>query len=710
MRIASERLLLWSTLLVGALVLCPGCGTESGAGLDGEAVTSARKAVSSPWYRTRGTNTQDLFGDNIFLADLDGDEVSELVQYASNKLFVKRSDYEQTGLFHTYFTTTVQRLFTGDFFERGYDQVCTIRSSILYCYEMRSDGTGLDQLGVQGNPISNNEEIIVGDYDGDNRDDLLLYHKTTGGIRFFAVASGATTFTQKPDMVLGNLSSIAVPGTQLRAAEFTGDSRMDLLAVNTSGQILRFDSVSSNGQDTFWWAFSTDGGTVGADDQVTVAHLDNNKYDDIVVHNKTTGTNTFYQAQYQSDGTLKPLTTANQGQLGVIANSRLVWGRLHGNLIEPGAILRDDAIVFAPSTRFMYRYDARWDSAASAFTYWWAFSEAAPGNHTGWITATNKPWLILKCRFKNGVTTEPHTHAWLSDLFLNTGTEGLRDFWRDVSYGTWQTSGSTMPSTWYEVDVTFADAQSLSRNDVIQKCVDKYGLSTTAYFNVLTLYNENIGAGAPWVGGRVLMDPEHLTGVAVGHEMGHGFGWGHSFDDSGRVMVSQPPWFSQPGEYYDLWDIMSGLYELSFQSSITNTFFGPELVAPLRRQMSFIPSQRIKTLTPGSTPKTATIDIAALERPEANGYLMATIGSSTTNYVSIEFRQRTGYDRNIDADAVLVHRVINGAPYLLTGGGSSPTIQGTELTAGEIRTLNEGKVTVVSIDSSSGVATVKIDY
>src|SRR5262249_7973389 len=144
--------------------------------------------------------------------------------------------------------------------------------------------------------------------------------------------------------------------------------------------------------------FTTRSGFVGDNDQVSVARINDDLNDDVILRNRTTGTTRFYQMAWAS-GELPALTGVDLGQIAIWPNSLLYWGAMHGAIVEPGAARRDDAMVFDLGSAVFVRSDARWDG--SALTYWWAYTQVAPSNHYGWAPFQNQPWLVLKCKFSD---------------------------------------------------------------------------------------------------------------------------------------------------------------------------------------------------------------------------------------------------------------------------------------------------------------------
>jgi hypothetical protein len=611
--------------------------------------------------KSKGTNSQIGIPQNLQLADIDADGSSDFIQYVSNKIFVSKTDYDKTGILHLYTARPIKRVLVGDFHGDHYSQTCAITDdNMLSCYGISTDKHDLWWWFSQGSFIGDNEDVITGDFDGDGRDDILVYPRAGGTYRMYSI-KGSYFFGATPSFAPGNLNA-ATAGLQHRAGDFNGDGRDDLLIVNGSGQVIDYASVFDGTHNTFWWAFTTGGGFVGAGDQITTARIDDNNTDDIVLHNRNTGTTRFHRMEY-AGGSPPAITSVQKGQISTAGNTLLYWGAMHGAASEPGNVTREDAMVYDLGANMFVRSDARWDG--TNLTYWWAYSQYAPSNHYGWAAFQAKPYLVLKCKF-NDITTEPQTNQWYRDLIYSA----LVPYWRDISYGSYDLTGTNVVDAWNTMGVGTPQWGTLSRWDRVGNCMNAYSGSKDGYVNTIAIVNGEGDAGN--AGGRVLATPSSSNVTFLGHETGHTFGWGHSFDDTDRKNSS----WSAPGEYFDYWDIMSAMAVYDFNHPQGGTA-GPEMNAPYKAKQGFIPAQRITRLNPGATPQTWRWNLAAINRPEANGNLMVRIGADDNNYYTVEYRMKSGWDQAIPQNTVLVHRVTNGVSYLITAGGAERLVGST---------------------------------
>lgn len=603
---------------------------------------------------TRGSNSQLSIPRNLLLADINADGVTDFLQYTSNKIFVSGTDFEKMGILHLYTHRPIKRVLTGDFHGDLYDQTCVVTDDdALVCYGISTDRTELWWWFTQGTIVSDSEDAIVADFDGDGRDDVLVYPRNGGAFRLYSV-KGDFFFEATPAFDQGNLDGVDEPSMQLRAGDFNEDGRDDLMVINPYGQILYYASVDNGSKNTFWWAFTTESGFVGENDHVTVARIDNDSRDDVVLRSQETGETRFFKMEWL-EGVLPTIQNVSIGQIGVMDNSLLFWGSMHGALDEPGSQYREDAMVYDLNANMFVRSDARWDG--DALTYWWAYTQHAPANHTGWAPFTAKPWLTIKCRFSD-VSEVPE-----SDQFYHDLNNVHMTYWQDISYGSWDLSDSVVMDEWHQMSISNAEWRELKRWDKAGECINAYSGSASGYVNVISIVNAEGDAGN--AGGRVLITPITSNLTFLSHETGHTFGWGHSFDDTDRLNAD----WSQPGEYFDHWDIMSAMAVKTFQHPLSPVA-GPGMNAPYLTKHNFIPSHRILKLSEEDFLQTRQVQIAALNHPEANGPLMVRIEGKNNDYYTIEYRMQDGWDQGIPQATVLVHRVKDGISYLITEGGT----------------------------------------
>jgi M6 family metalloprotease-like protein len=317
-------------------------------------------------------NSQQAMPNNICMGDVNRDGVKDFVQFNGKKLVAYGSDFVQTPLITAYAGLNIKRVITGDFVNAGFDQILTITTdNMLNSYGTSPDNTELWWAFSQASFITDTDDVLLGDFNGDQKDDLMIYNKSTGKISFYSIKPSGYIFEPMPLIELGNIPVNYFINSNVRVGDYDGNGRDDVLFITSSGQVLYYASVYSNGKNTFWWAFTTASNTINSNEDVIVAKVDDNQTFDLIVHNDTTGAIKFYRPEYDNGG-LKPLSF-DKGQISITPNSKLFASTMKGYVTEPGNTTRNDMIVYDKTSGVFIRSDARWDG--TKLTYWWAYTQ-----------------------------------------------------------------------------------------------------------------------------------------------------------------------------------------------------------------------------------------------------------------------------------------------------------------------------------------------
>ena len=322
----------------------------------------------------RGTNTQTLLPDDLYLGDIDGDGVSEYVNFSCNEISVWRTNYEQTAMIHHCLDDPIKRLLIGNFSGEKQQMILAIvEGGLLAAYRVNPEGNDICWRFTQVSFIGDDEDAIVADFNCDGKDDILVYNRNSGQIRMYSPKNGPY-FEPMPKFAIGNLSRAAIPGMRFRAGDFTHCNRQDLATINPSGQVSVFASVWDDHNYTFWWCFTSNSYVIPSQVEVLVARIDNCEVDGLALHNSATGSTRFLQLEY-NNGSPPEITHVSTGQIDTSAHSSLFFARMRGRFNEPET-LREDAIVFLRDSKMIARVDARW--SGQELTYWWGHTHHAP--------------------------------------------------------------------------------------------------------------------------------------------------------------------------------------------------------------------------------------------------------------------------------------------------------------------------------------------
>jgi M6 family metalloprotease-like protein len=398
----------------------------------------------------------------------------------------------------------------------------------------------------------------------------------------------------------------------------------------------------------------------------------------------------------------------------------------------------------------------------------WTLYPALP---TG-ATTLDRHWLILKCTVSDDRTARfmpgpPHSSPYdttapppqikdldsFIQLFLTiegVGTGNLTDYYHDVSYGNLSMYGNTVYG-WYPA--AFASTDALSRPQRVELCAEAALASSdgtviaqrlASSWGVIMVTNVVLDGGACQGGygqlpliiqgtiynlGCVEFDPMSMFTQFAAHEVGHGLGLPHAFDNTPVNNCS-----GAPGEYMDAYDVMGGC-------SPPNTHFiwsnypgqngfiggGPGYSVPTLLWWRVIPIQLVEYLGgPGPAGLTlqSNVTLTALSHPNSahpGAKLAAVIeeAGSTNDVYTVEYRQNDGWDQAISSSGVLIHEYKIPGPGVTSVTTPFSILQRDPLPdgawssglrqAGDVwQNPQGGTVSVLNIDKTAATATVVI--
>ena len=273
----------------------------------------------------------------------------------------------------------------------------------------------------------------------------------------------------------------------------------------------------------------------------------------------------------------------------------------------------------------------------------------------------NFPWAIVLARYADKPKV-PRQPDFYEDLFTRGGTGGVVDYWREVTFGNLDLTGSRVFG-WLTMAHDSTELAGLtfpgSRSTLVQWGRDAAaaaGIDLTPFRNVLVVHNEGVDHGA--AGNGVLIvhsDPQLCEFGFICHEMGHGHGLPHSFSANGDF------------EYGDSWDIMSfatttPLFPISFKGASGMASVG--LNARNVQALGVLEPTRL--WSPPGPDFSATVTLDPLNQPQIgnHGSLVVSLPPSATRPArpdgstwTAEFHRKAGWDQAIPQDAVTIHEV-----------------------------------------------------
>lgn len=629
-------------------------------------------------------NSYAQLSSRLYAGDLDGDKIDELIEVDGRHIHAFRCSYEHPRLLDHVFSSPVKRLIIGDFVisgrEKGKDQILAVlEDGSVQGWAISDDLTVLWWWFTQASFIQDHENFVVGDFDGDGADEILVHDPVSGSLKFWGYNQSG--FIQpKLGFTLGNLEGHDLRNKTILAGEFgQASGRKDILVVDrNAGRVTRFDSVTnSQGEKTFWWAFTSNASLFQPGDQLVVANINGSHHDGLIIRNMSNGTCKLLRLEF-GGGNLISDTNANAGQLPVHAHAgRFLAARIREAEFrsEPGE-KRDDVLFFNESTCEIIRTDARFDRAARLNTYWWAYSSNLVVEPIR--IAEKRPFAVILCRFK-GLPGDPAIEKYFREIF-SPGSGGLIEYWHDVSLGAVDISGSRVLG-WFELDFERKDA-AIGRGRLIDAAVaaaNRSGVDpVTGYYRQIAVFTHDwTKDGAPpgadwstpgwepfWIdgsadgAGRVSAPPHGQSGSFLAHEMGHSQWFDH---DLGADLMSQ---------YGDRNCIMSAMLVDSFVHPPWNVPFGPSMSFPQLDGKGWTYTRRVLSADPAwrNDPNGLQFNLAAISDPKINAPLGAIVpanvgGSKFWNYY-LEYQRPISWNRGISPKLVIRRRVGTTAAFL----------------------------------------------
>jgi hypothetical protein len=263
------------------------------------------------------------------------------------------------------------------------------------------------------------------------------------------------------------------------------------------------------------------------------------------------------------------------------------------------------------------------------------------------VTGTQR-LAVLLCKVSDD-PAEPRPLSFMRDLIANRGKGGLNDYWIAVSGGLIDLD-TTDVFDWRQLSQTRAEfiAARPSRRDKIDGAIAAFpDVDMSQYSGFVAVFNTSLGDGGAAGNGVLVGPPGDLNVTWLGHETGHVLGLAHSFDRSDRKTVS----WSQPGEYYDPYDLMSAMNVDHGNSDLFGAT-GPLLCTANLDRMGWLPTGRVWLPPYAGSSFTSLVDLVSLGHPEVPGNLAAVVDD-----LYMELRTPDGWDSGLPRAGVLIHRL-----------------------------------------------------
>jgi hypothetical protein len=296
-------------------------------------------------------------------------------------------------------------------------------------------------------------------------------------------------------------------------------------------------------------------------------------------------------------------------------------------------------------------------------------------------------WLVVKCQLSDAPNIPAGLDTKIQQFFgiSGTGYGNVVDYYHDVSYNHASVLSDTTVG-WIKAPFSTANLQtgplapSGARVQRVQQCLSAIPAAQLPdldqFYGVVVINNVVQDGGSCFPIGPipivvanksyklacVWFDPNSLFTAFAAHEIGHGLGLTHSYDDTQRYCGGAP------GEYCDPWDIMSALATFNFPdpnwSSPGQPGGGPGLSAPSLISMDWLSADN-KAFYKAEQGGEQTFTIQALSHARAGQPLVVIVPlpslQGASQYVSVEYRQIDGWDAGFNnsrakGGAVLVHR------------------------------------------------------
>jgi hypothetical protein len=323
-------------------------------------------------------------------------------------------------------------------------------------------------------------------------------------------------------------------------------------------------------------------------------------------------------------------------------------------------------------------------------------------------------WAVILCKFKDDQSAPHHPITHYQRLFTGAGTGSLNmvDFFRDMSHGQLDLSGSQVFG-WYQISANKSDYVPGvatpppgtygfdSFFDLCRQAAIDNGAPLDTFDGVVVSMNGSAGTwGGPPGVMRAFCDSFYLSPGILGEMMGHCYGLEDAMQDGSDANCVDP-------YCYDPWDVMSVFRAYMAQNDEWGTV-GPGLNAQWMRSRGWLDETRV--WKPSAHSFETVIQLRPLHRHDLSGFLAVELPGG---YL-VEYRPKERWDANFPRSAVFVHRFEDNSSYVMAGTAGNPDL----VVADAFERGHQGglfdvfasftHLDVVAIDDSALVATIHL--
>jgi hypothetical protein len=321
-------------------------------------------------------------------------------------------------------------------------------------------------------------------------------------------------------------------------------------------------------------------------------------------------------------------------------------------------------------------------------------------------------WISILCKFQD-IATQPATLTYFQNMYANV-YPGLDHYWRQLSYGSINTMGSTAAG-WYTLPFPYASYFSASGRFNLTKAAQDCtaaanpSVNFSTYSGINLMFNSADLDCCAWGGGELLAldGPSKVWPITwlpawgyqniavMEHEMGHAFGLPHS---SGNYGVT----------YDNEWDLMSDTWTGCFDRvgpDLVYGCWGQHTISYHKDILGWIPAAQKTTVNAGSA---RTVLLEQLALPQTSNYKMVKIPipGSNTRFYTVEARRLAGYDVQLAGNGVIIHEVdtnrFESPAHVIDIDNNGITGDpGAMWTTGEIFRANSQNITVAVLASTA---------